>query len=80
MNISLFMEHIFVFLPMPHKMFFVVKNLCANIECPDLHAKFIFIIFWHLKFVFLCIFYNRFIYTWEPKHLLLLLAPFHVYT
>jgi hypothetical protein len=33
-------------------MFFVAKNLCANIEYPDLHAKFIFRIFWHLKFVF----------------------------
>jgi hypothetical protein len=43
------------FLPMPHKMFFVVKNLCANIEYPDLHAKFIFRICWHLKLFFLCI-------------------------
>jgi hypothetical protein len=52
MNISLFIGHIFVFFTVPHKMFFVVKNLCANIEYPDLHVKFIFKIFWHLKFVF----------------------------
>jgi hypothetical protein len=51
-------------------MFFVIKNLCANIECPDINGKFIFRIFWHIKLGFLCIFYNRFIYTWEPKHLL----------
>jgi hypothetical protein len=51
-------------------MFFVVKNLCANIEYPDLHSKFIFTIFWHTKLIFLYIFHNKFIYTWEPKHLL----------
>jgi hypothetical protein len=44
------------FLLMPHKIFFVVKNLCANIEYPDWHAKFIFRIFWHLKFVFYAFF------------------------
>jgi hypothetical protein len=47
---------IFLSFFMPHKMFFVVKNLCANIECPDWHAKFIFRIFWHLKFVFYAFF------------------------
>jgi hypothetical protein len=40
------------FLLMPHKMFFFVKNLCGVIECPDLHAKFIFEFFNILKFVF----------------------------
>jgi hypothetical protein len=33
-------------------MFFFVKNLCANIEYPDLHENFFFRFFWHLKFVF----------------------------
>jgi hypothetical protein len=48
-----YLEDIFLsFLPMPHTMFFVVENLCANIECPDLHVKFIFKFFWHLKLVF----------------------------
>jgi hypothetical protein len=42
----------FVFLPMPHKVFSFIKNLCENIECPDLHAKLIFDSFSHLKFVF----------------------------
>jgi hypothetical protein len=51
-NISLFTGHSLSFLPMPRKMFFVAKNLCTNIQCPDLHEKFIFRIFWHLKFVF----------------------------
>jgi hypothetical protein len=32
----------FCLLPMPHKILFFVKNLCGDIECPDLHAKFIF--------------------------------------
>jgi hypothetical protein len=40
MTIWLFTGHIFIFLPMPHKMFSFVKNLCANIECPDLHVIF----------------------------------------
>jgi hypothetical protein len=49
------------FLPMPHKMFFFVKNLCGDIECPNLHAEFIFEFFWHFENYFLCFFYNRFI-------------------
>jgi hypothetical protein len=32
----------FVFLPMSHKMFLFVKNLCGDIECPDLYDQFIF--------------------------------------
>jgi hypothetical protein len=52
MNIRLFTGYIFVFLPMPHKMFFFVKNLCGDIKCPGLHAKFIFDFFDFLKFVF----------------------------
>jgi hypothetical protein len=32
----------FVFLHRPHKMFFYLENLCTNIECPDVYAKFIF--------------------------------------
>jgi hypothetical protein len=52
-NILLLTGHIMSFLPMPHKIFFVVKNLCANIECPDLHEKFIFKFFCYLKFVFM---------------------------
>jgi hypothetical protein len=41
-------------------MFFIVKNLCGDIECPDLHAKFIFE-FLHFEIYILCIFCNRFI-------------------
>jgi hypothetical protein len=48
------------FLPMPHKMLFFIKNLCGDIECPDLHAKFIFDFFWYFEIYFLYIFYNRF--------------------
>jgi hypothetical protein len=33
-------------------MFFVVKNLCANIEYPDLNEKFIFRIFLTFKIYF----------------------------
>jgi hypothetical protein len=35
-----FQGHIFLFLPMPHKKFSFVKNLCADIKCPDLHVIF----------------------------------------
>jgi hypothetical protein len=55
-HITIYRTYFLSFLPMPHKMFFVVKNLCANMECPDLHAKFIFRIFWHLKLVFYAFF------------------------
>jgi hypothetical protein len=52
--------HNFVFLPMPHKIFFFVKNLCGDLECPYLHVIF----FYFLKnseIIFLYIFYNMFI-------------------
>jgi hypothetical protein len=41
-HVTIHRTYFYLFLLMPHNMFFVVKNLCANIECPDLNEKFIF--------------------------------------
>jgi hypothetical protein len=47
--LMLFTAHAyFTVLPRPDKIFFFFKNLCRNIECLDLHVKFMFVI---LKFV-----------------------------
>jgi hypothetical protein len=43
----LFMWHLFCFSQTTQNVLFL-ENLCANIECPDVHAKFCFGFFWHL--------------------------------
>jgi hypothetical protein len=49
----LFTRHVLSFLHRPHKIFFLPKNLCASIECWDVHSKIYFRIFCHFwKFVF----------------------------
>jgi hypothetical protein len=40
----------FVFLHMQHKMFFSSKISSANIDCPNIHAKFPFKILWNFDF------------------------------
>jgi hypothetical protein len=34
-------------------MLFISENLCMNIVCPDVHAKFLFQFFWHFELCFL---------------------------
>jgi hypothetical protein len=48
----------FVFLYRTHKMSIPPKNLCANIECPYVHAKFYLRSFDIFKLYLFCILYN----------------------
>jgi hypothetical protein len=57
----------YLFLYRPHRIFVSPENLCVNIECLHVQAKFYLIFKTFLNYVFLCSLSNRFICTYYAE-------------